>query len=161
MVARLEMNRRQIAYLMCGVAVSAVAPVMPLHAQSGRAIVVYKDAACGCCGGWIRHKKQAGFTVPEVNVSDLGAIKTKFGIPDNLATCHSAEVDGYIVEGHVPAAVIERLLRERPKAKGLGVPGMPLGSPGMEHPAPEVYEVILFGESGQSVFARCRDINEI
>ena len=108
--------------------------------------------------------KQAGFivsTVSEVNVKDLGAIKTKFIIPDNLATCHTAEVDGYIVEGHVPAPVIERPLRERPRAKGLGVPGMPLGSRGMEHPVPEAYKVILFGESGQSVFARCRGINEI
>ena len=96
-----------------------------------------------------------------MNVNDIGAIKTKFGIPDALATCHTAEVDGYLVEGHVPAVVVERLLRERPKAKGIAVPGMPLGSPGMESPLHENYEVILFGENGQSVFARCRSAEEI
>ena len=80
---------------------------------------------------------------------------------DALATCDTAEVEGYLVEGHVPAVVVERLLRERPKAKGVGVPGMPLGSPGMENPLHEAYGVILFGDDGQSVFARCRGPEEI
>ena len=104
---------------------------------------------------------QAGFAVTAVDVSNIGAVKTKYGIPDAVATCHTAEVDGYLVEGHVPAVVVERLLHERPKAKGIAVPGMPLGSPGMENSLQETYAVILFGDGGQSVFARCRGMEEI
>lgn len=161
MPARLDMNRRQLVRLMGGVAVAMLAPAAPLYAQSGRTVTVYKEATCGCCSGWVRHMTKAGFAVSAVDVSDIGAIKTKFGIPDALATCHTAEVDGYLVEGHVPAVVIERLLRERPKAKGIAVPGMPLGSPGMENLLHEAYEVILFGENGQSVYVRCRGTEEI
>jgi hypothetical protein len=104
---------------------------------------------------------KAGFGVTAVHVNNIGTIKTKHGIPDALATCHTAEVEGYLVEGHVPAVVVERLLRERPKAEGVAVPGMPLGSPGMENPLHEAYDVILFGDNGQSVFARCRRTEEI
>ena len=104
---------------------------------------------------------QAGFAVTAVDVSNIGAVKTKYGIPDAVATCHTAEVDGYLVEGHVPAVVVERLLRERPKARGIAVPGMPLGSPGMENPSQTTYAVILFGDGGQSIFARCRGMEEI
>lgn len=156
-----DMNRRQLVRLMGSVAVATLAPVASPRAQSRRAMTVYKDASCGCCGGWMRHMTQAGFTVSAVNVHDLAAIKAKFRIPDALATCHTAEVDGYLVEGHVPAVVVERLLRERPNAKGVAVPGMPLGSPGMENPLHEAYEVVLFDENGQSVFARCRGAQEI
>jgi hypothetical protein len=127
MPERVDLNRRQLLRLM---GVTTLAPAS-LYAQSGRAITVYKEATCGCCGGWVRHMTKAGFAVTAVDVSNLGVIKTKYGIPDALATCHTAEVDGYLVEGHVPAAVVERLLRGRPKAKGIAVPGMPLGSPGM------------------------------
>ena len=161
MPARLDMNRRQLVRLLGGVAVATLAPAAPLYAQSGRTVTVYKEATCGCCGGWVRHMTKAGFAVTAVDVNDIGAIKTKLGIPDALATCHTAEVEGYLVEGHVPAVVVERLLRERPKAKGVAVPGMPLGSPGMENPLHETYEVILFGDNGQSVFARCRGTEEI
>lgn len=160
MPARLDINRRQLV-LLSGVAVAALAPTAPLGAQSGRTVTVYKEATCGCCGGWVRHMSKAGFAVSAMDVNDIGAIKTKLGIPDALATCHTAEVDGYLVEGHVPALVVERLLRERPKAKGVAVPGMPLGSPGMENPLHEAYEVILFDKNGQSVFARCRGTEEI
>jgi hypothetical protein len=160
MPVRVDMNRRQFVRLIGGVAFATLAPAS-LYAQSGRAITVYKEATCGCCGGWARHMTKAGFAVTAVDVSNIGALKTMHGIPDALATCHTAEVDGYLVEGHVPAAVVERLLRGRPKAKGIAVPGMPLGSPGMENPFNETYEVILFGDNGQSVFARCRGAEEI
>jgi len=160
MPVRVDMNRRQFVRLMGGAAVAALAPA-PLCAQPGRTLTVYKEATCGCCGGWVRHMAKAGFSVNPVDVNNIGAIKTKHGIPDALATCHTAEVDGYLVEGHVPAVVVERLLRERPKAKGIAVPGMPLGSPGMENPLQETYEVILFGDDGQGVFARCRGAEEI
>ena len=97
----------------------------------------------------------AGFPVTAIDVADLAAIKGRRGVPDRLAACHTAEVEAYVVEGHVPAAEIARLLAERPAATGLAVPGMPVGSPGMEVPgrAPDVYEVILFGPAGQRVYA--------
>lgn len=160
MPAPAHLDRRQLVRLIGGVVTATVAPA-PLHARSDRTITVYKEATCGCCGGWVRHMTKSGFGVTAVDVSNIAEIKTKFGIPDALATCHTAEVGGYVVEGHVPAVVIERLLRERPKAKGVAVPGMPLGSPGMENPLHETYEVILFGENEQSVFARCRGTEEI
>ena len=160
MPVRVDMNRRQLVRLMGGAAVAALAPA-PLYAQSGRTVTVYKEAACGCCGGWVRHMTKAGFIVTAMDVANIGTIKTKHGIPDALATCHTAEVDGYLVEGHVPAVVVKRLLHERPKAKGIAVPGMPLGSPGMENPLHEAYDVVLFGDNGQSVFARCRGTEEI
>jgi hypothetical protein len=159
MPVRADMNRRRLVRLMGSVAVAMLAPA-PLYAQSGQAVTVYKEPTCGCCGGWVRHMTKAGFAVTALDVSNIGAIKTKFGIPDALATCHTAEVEGYLVEGHVPAVVVERLLRERPKAKGVAVPGMPLGAPGMENPLHETYEVILFGDNGQSVFVRCRGTEE-
>lgn len=161
MPTRLDMNRRQLVRLIGGVAVAMLAPAAPLYAQSGRTVTVYKEATCGCCSGWVRHMTKAGFAVTALDVNNIGAIKTKFGIPDALATCHTAEVDGYLVEGHVPAVVIERLLRERPKAKGVAVPGMPSGSPGMENIIHETYDVILFGDDGQSAFAHCRGDKEI
>jgi len=105
MPARLDMSRRQLARLMGGVAVTTLVPTAPLYAQSGRTVTVYKEATCGCCGGWVRHMTKAGFAVTAVDVNNIGAIKTKHGIPDALATCHTAEVDGYLVEGHVPAVV--------------------------------------------------------
>jgi hypothetical protein len=98
------------------------------------AMTVHKHPDCGCCGVWIEHMREAGFDVAERNVADLGPIKQAVGVPYTMGSCHTAEVGGYFVEGHVPAEDVLRLLRERPAAKGLTVPGMPLGSPGMEHP---------------------------
>lgn len=107
-------------------------------------ITVHKDPNCDCCTGWVKHLEAAGFPAKVIETNDITAIKTKLGVPDDLAACHTAELDGYIIEGHVPARAIDRLLAERPKAKGLAVPGMPAGSPGMGG-APEVYDVVLFG----------------
>ncbi len=97
-------------------------------------MTVHKHEGCGCCNVWIEHMRKAGFTVDARNVEDMGAIKQAAGVPPTMGSCHTAHVGGYFVEGHVPAEDILRLLRERPDAKGLTVPGMPLGSPGMEHP---------------------------
>lgn len=116
-------------------------------------IVVHKDPNCGCCGGWVEHLVRNGFAPSVRNTAGLEAIKARLKVPAELASCHTAEVSGYVVEGHVPASAISRLLAERPAARGLAVPGMPAGSPGMGG-APEAYEVILFGPSGQQVFAR-------
>ena len=103
-------------------------------------ILVHLDPNCGCCSGWVRHR---------------------LGVPVDLAACHTAEVNGYVIEGHVPAAAIRRLLAERPTASGLAVPGMPVGSPGMEGGVPEKYEVVLFGTSGRQTFMRFLGANVV
>jgi len=94
-------------------------------------IVVTKDPNCGCCGGWVDHMKAAGFPVEVVTTPQVNRVKARLGVPDALASCHTAEVGGYVVEGHVPADAVKRLLADKPQAKGLAVPGMPVGSPGM------------------------------
>jgi hypothetical protein len=121
-------------------------------------VVVTRDPNCGCCGGWVDHMKTAGFPVEVVTTSQVHQVKARLGVPDSLAFCHTAEVGGYVIEGHVPADAIKRLLAEKPQAKGLAVPGMPVGSPGMEVEgvAPDTYDVVLFGPSGQNTFARYR-----
>ncbi|MGY6249127.1 DUF411 domain-containing protein [Bosea thiooxidans] len=124
-------------------------------------MIVTKDPNCGCCGGWVEHMKAAGFPVEVITSSDVDQVKLRLGVPDDLASCHTAEVSGYVVEGHVPADAVKRLLAEKPQARGLAVPGMPMGSPGMEvaGKAPESYEVVLFGSSGRTSFARYRGVN--
>lgn len=117
-------------------------------------MVVYHDPNCGCCGKWIEHMEQHGFSVESVHESNMNAIKQKLGVPENLPSCHTATVDGYVIEGHVPAEDVMKLLKDRPQAKGLSVPGMPLGSPGMEYNNQrQAYDVVLFDEAGNtSVF---------
>jgi hypothetical protein len=119
-------------------------------------VVVTRDPNCGCCGGWVDHMKAAGFPVEVVTTPQVNRVKARLGVPDDLASCHTAEVAGYVIEGHVPADAIKRLLAEKPQAKGLAVPGMPVGSPGMEVAGVEndTYDVVLFGPAGQSIFAR-------
>ena len=117
-------------------------------------VIVSKDPNCGCCGAWVNHLRGAGFTVSVRDTGDLPAIKRRLGVPGELASCHTAEVGEYVIEGHVPADAVKRLLTEKPAAIGLSVPGMPIGSPGMEGGTPETYEVVLFGKQGRSVFAR-------
>lgn len=117
-------------------------------------VTVYKDPRCGCCAAWARYLTQAGFAVTTHDVSNMPERKQAAGVPAHLASCHTAQVGGYVVEGHVPAAAIERLLREQPKAIGIAVAGMPIGSPGMEGPNPEPYEVKLFDARGEQVFER-------
>jgi hypothetical protein len=124
---------------------------------------VSKDPNCGCCAQWIEHVRAAGFGVEVVDTGDLAPIKQRLGIPAELAACHTAEIGGYAIEGHVPAAAIRRLLDERPAAQGLAVPGMPIGSPGMEvagAPA-EIYDVVLFAAGRQQRFARFQGAREL
>jgi hypothetical protein len=116
------------------------------------AILVHIDPNCGCCAGWVRHLKEAGFTVTVEKTTDLQPVRKRLGVPADLAACHTAEVDGYVLEGHVPAVAVRRLLEERPTAIGLAVPGMPAGSPGMEGGVPHKYEVVLFGATGRQSF---------
>ncbi len=119
-------------------------------------LVVTKDPNCGCCTGWVDHLRQAGFSADVVETSEINRVKVRLGVPDDLASCHTAEIGGYVIEGHVPADAIKRLLAEKPAGKGLAVAGMPMGSPGMEMEgmAPDTYEVVLFGPSGRKAFAR-------
>ncbi|AZO80559.1 MULTISPECIES: DUF411 domain-containing protein [unclassified Bosea (in: a-proteobacteria)] len=126
-------------------------------------MIVTRDPNCGCCGNWVTHVKAAGFPVEVVEVADVAPLKARLGVPDALASCHTVEVGGYVVEGHVPAEAIKRLLAERPKATGLAVAGMPVGSPGMEvsGQAPDAYDVVVFSADRQNVFARYRGLRQI
>ncbi len=118
-------------------------------------VVVYKSPTCGCCEKWIGHMQGAGFSVEAHNLDDLGAIEDEVGVPVGQRSCHTAKVGDYFVEGHVPADDVKRMLAEKPDARGLTVPGMPQGSPGMEQgAAPEPYDVLLVAKDGStSVYA--------
>ena len=142
----------------------AVVAMRPALAEAGLPkVVVSKDPSCGCCSGWVEHLKAAGFPVEVRETSEINRLKVRLGVPNALASCHTAEVSGYVVEGHVPADAVKRLLAEKPRAKGLAVPGMPVGSPGMEVAGEEndTYEVVLFGPSGQKSFARYQGSRQI
>jgi len=124
---------------------------VPVLAMAATPIIdVYKSATCGCCEAWVKHLRDNGFKVEAHNVANPSDMREKTGIPDRMGSCHTAVVDGYAIEGHVPAADIKRLLAARPKAKGLAAPGMPLGSPGMEGPRKDAYDVYLVLPDGSS-----------
>jgi len=133
------------------------------NAEAAPRMTVNKDPNCGCCSGWVEHVRSAGFDLLVNEVNDLAPLKSRLSIPPSLASCHTAQVDGYVIEGHVPASAIRRLLSERPEATGLAVPGMPVGSPGMEVPGSpqETYDVLLFGPAGQKVYARYQGTKEL
>lgn len=151
------MSRRSV---LAGTAAILLAPHFAIASVPLPGVTVHKDPNCGCCGGWADHLKAAGFPVNILNSTDLAAVRRRLGVPDDLAGCHTAEMAGYVVEGHVPAPAIKRLLSEKPQAKGLAVPGMPLGSPGMDGP-PEVYEVILFGPQGRRSYGKFRGAEQV
>ncbi|HRQ48018.1 MAG TPA: DUF411 domain-containing protein [Rhodocyclaceae bacterium] len=124
-------------------------------AADGEEVVMYKDPNCGCCGKWAEHMRDNGFSVKEISTSEMSLVKSEAGVPRALGSCHTATVDGYVVEGHVPASDVKRLLAERPAVVGISAPGMPLGSPGMEGPyEAERYDVVSFDKGGKvEVFA--------
>jgi hypothetical protein len=113
-------------------------------------ITVYKDPSCGCCKSWIEHLIKHGYRVDARDTSEMTEIKRTLGVPEALTSCHTAMVKGYLIEGHVPAADIARLLKEKPKVAGLAVPGMPMGSPGMEGPRTDRYKVLSFDKAGNT-----------
>jgi hypothetical protein len=137
-------------YLALGGLALAIAALTATKTEKPVAVTVYKNAQCGCCKGWVEHLRQNGFEVTANDVDDLAAIKSKLGVPAALGSCHTAVVGRYVVEGHVPAADIRKLLEEKPKVVGIGVPGMPIGSPGMEVPGrrPDRYDVTAFAKDG-------------
>ena len=113
-------------------------------------VMVYKSPTCGCCTKWVDHMKKAGFVVMTTDVDDVTTVKRKFGLPAGLGSCHTAIVDGYVVEGHVPADIVQRLLEEKPDIAGIAVPGMPIGSPGMEQGTTvDSYQILTFDEKGE------------
>ena len=156
--SRLNLSRRE--FVGC-VAVLAISAAVPALAQQSPRITIYKSPSCGCCQKWADHLANAGFTTEVIDRGGITALKTELGVPTALHSCHTAKVDGYVVEGHVPASAIKLLLTERPRATGLAVPGMPIGSPGMEGGEPDTYEVVLFGMDGQRSFARFRGADQV
>jgi hypothetical protein len=118
-------------------------------------MTVHKSPTCGCCGKWVEHVEKHGFTVKVVPTADMMALKKQLGVPESVMSCHTTRIGNYIVEGHVPAADIKRLLTQKPKARGIAVAGMPMGSPGMEHGNHrEPYSTVLIGLDGKTkVFA--------
>ena len=122
----------------------------PRAQRPATSVTVYKSPTCGCCTKWVDHMRANGFEVTAQNVEDMGAVKQKHGVPAQAGSCHTSLVGGYVVEGHVPADVVKRLLTERPKVTGVAVPGMPAGSPGMEVPGRrDPYTIVSFDQSGQ------------
>lgn len=131
-------------------AVATLIGLPMLASAAGQAIEVYKSATCGCCEGWVKHLRANGLKVNAHDVANPSDMREKMGIPDRLGSCHTAVIGGYAIEGHVPAAEIKRLLAEKPKAKGLAVPAMPPGSPGMEGPMHMPYDVLLVRADGST-----------
>lgn len=147
----------RLKYLLPGLfQLSAAFAATVALAAGPQKVEVYKSPTCGCCSEWVTHMKKNGFDVVVHDVRNVAPFRRQLGIPDQMESCHSALVGGYAIEGHVPAADVKRLLRERPKAKGIAVPGMVQGSPGMEQGmGKDPYQVLLFDGSGRTtVFER-------
>ena len=141
-------NRR---YFVSAIAMTCITPV----GAAGRPnMTMHRSPTCGCCGAWAAYIRRAGFSITIVNETDLSPIKSRAGVPDALQSCHTAFIDGYVVEGHVPVEAIEKMLSDRPAIKGISVPEMPTGSPGMEVPMmkPEPFKVVAFSQGGSSTF---------
>jgi hypothetical protein len=143
---RNEMRKLSIA---CGLAFAMVV-LVSCRSADPVTITVYKSPTCGCCVKWIDHLEAGGLAVEAIDTQDMARIKTENGVSDELASCHTALVDGYVIEGHVPVEDVLRLLEERPDVAGLAVPKMPIGSPGMEGPNPEPYDVLAFTTEGST-----------
>ena len=153
------MDRRRFFITALGTGAGAFALSRGLGAQQPALplMTVYKSASCGCCTGWVEHARKSGFTVKTVDTENLAGVKAEMGIPAKLQSCHTVVVGAYVVEGHVPADDVKKLLATKPKVRGLAVPGMPVGSPGMEQGSPanyDRYDVVAFTTAGAtSVFA--------
>lgn len=130
---------------------AAPAPQAPVASMaSAETVTVFKTPSCGCCVEWVEHMRAEGFTVEVNDTNSLADVKQRAGVPEDLHSCHTAIVEGLVIEGHVPAATVKQVLADRQDLKGIAVPGMPSGSPGMEMPgvAPDPYDVIGFAEDG-------------
>lgn len=144
----------RILALAAAVATGATAIPVTSVAADPPTVEVWKTPTCGCCRVWVQHLEDAGFRVKVNQLDDVEPVRRQFSVPPALSSCHTAVVDGYVVEGHVPADDIVRLLKQRPAIKGIYVPGMPVGSPGMEGPGAKGYDVLALDAEGKvSVFA--------
>ena len=141
-MSKRESGRRAIV---AGLAIAGLS-----SAAAAAPATVHLSPGCGCCGQYVEHLRRAGFAVRVEAHDDLSPVKRAEGVPAEFEACHTTLIEGYVVEGHVPAAAIRRLLAERPGGRGLAVPGMPVGSPGMEGGTPETYTVFLFDVAGAS-----------
>lgn len=142
--------KKLVVYL---VAIASIVLIGTTEAQAANLpqATVYRDPNCTCCGGWIEHLKAKGFPVKNVPTADMIAFKQEHGVTEELASCHTAIVDGYVVEGHVPSDDIKRLLTQKPNISGIAVPGMPVGTPGMEMGnKKDSFAVVAFDEQGQT-----------
>lgn len=152
---RRHVGRRKVVMALGGVTAAAAGAIVfaglfGSDRATAEEITVYKSPSCGCCGNWAMHLRQNGFDVSIKNIEDVDPVKKQAGIPNDLESCHTAFVAGYVVEGHVPAENIRKILAERPKIKGLAVPGMPSSAPGMDGPDPEPYTVYSFDADGKA-----------
>ncbi len=152
--AKRPLGRRSF---LLGLAATAAATHLHVQAANGALplVEVFKNPSCGCCGAWVEHLQATGFTVKVQEVPDTAVTRRQLGMPDKFGSCHTARVGGYLLEGHVPAQDVKRLLATRPEAVGLAVPGMPVGSPGMEDGGRrDTFQVLLVGRGGGArVFA--------
>lgn len=150
-------RRNALKGLLCALAAAGggLSLARAARAAPGPLVEVWKTPSCGCCTGWAEHMRAAGFDMIVHEDADPAAVRAERGVPEALASCHTAVVGDYVLEGHVPAADVRRLLALRPDAAGLAVPGMPLDAPGMDGRTGEPYQVILFGgREGAEIFAR-------
>jgi hypothetical protein len=145
----MPMNRREWM-LKAASLVASLAALRTASAADLPEAVVYKSPYCGCCGEWVAHLQASGFAVKTVETVNIDPVRARYRVPAQLASCHTALIGGYVVEGHVPASAVKRLLAEKPPVVGISVPGMPIGSPGMEAPNPEAFNAVVFDERGRT-----------
>lgn len=151
------MNRRNFTKTMSLAAIAFLLLLSTPNLANAANAIMFKDPGCACCTAWAEHLRHHGFTVKEKKMDNMEAVKSFYGVPAKLASCHTAIIDGYVIEGHVPADDVLRLLKERPAVAGLTAPGMPQKSPGMQQPGlePKGYEVLSFDKEGNAkVFHR-------
>ncbi|PLY12696.1 MAG: CopG family transcriptional regulator [Sedimenticola sp.] len=142
-------------WLLAGITLAAGSMLFSQQPARAADVVVYKSPTCGCCKGWVSHLQGNGFFVEVHDQRDMNPVKAELGVPRHLQSCHTAKVGDYVIEGHVPANDIKRLLEEKPAIAGLSAPGMPMGSPGMEGPRKDPYDVLTFQRGGKTtVYSR-------
>ena len=145
-------TRLSLATLTLGIVLALGANVWMAAQATRPQMTVYKSATCGCCSKWVEHMQANGFDVKAINVDDIDKVKRERGVPADATSCHTAIVNGYIVEGHVPADAVLKVLKEKPAIAGIAVPGMPMGSPGMEIPGgqKEAFNIVAFDKAGKT-----------
>jgi hypothetical protein len=159
MTSFIQAKRRLVLTTLAAGIVLALGSNVWMAAQTAKPqMTVYKSATCGCCSKWVEHMQANGFEVKAVNVDDIDKVKRDNGVPASAASCHTAIVNGYVVEGHVPADAVLKVLKEKPAIAGIAVPGMPMGSPGMEVPGgqKEAFNIVSFDKAGKTAIYQKR-----